>query len=521
MFSCLLMGDGKMEGADSFCATRQSPSAKRGLRKSSLGARALTGCATIGRRAFLQKTAGGMGMLALASLLNPLNPLKGNEPAPSPRLPHWQGVVQPRHVAPKVKRLIWLYMSGGPSQLESFDNKPELARRHGQTMPESLTRGQPIAQLQGSPLRCLEPQYTFCRWGKSGQEITNLFPHLGSIADELCIIRSMQSDSINHDPAHRFMNTGSTVSGRPSAGSWVDYGLGSECDDLPGFVVLVSTGPYGATQPIPSQAWHSGFLPSRFQGIQLRSAGDPVLYLSNPPGINAQRRRDIITAMQSLNRLENSVVDDPEIATRIAQYEMAFRMQTSVPSLCNFADEPRRLLDLYGVQGPDGSFAANCLMARRLAERGVRFIQLYHRDWDHHARIRADMRGCAGEVDQGIAALIKDLKQRGMLDDTLVVWGGEFGRTPMAQPDAVVGRDHHIKGFTMFLAGGGVKPGITYGATDEFGYNAVENVVSVHDLHATILHLLGIDHLRLTYRFQGRDFRLTDVSGDVVHDILI
>jgi len=335
----------------------------------------------------------------------------------------------------------------------------------------------------------------------------------------LCIIRSMQSDSIQHEPAHRFMNTGSTLSGRPAAGSWVNYGLGSECDDLPGFVVLTSTGNFGQNQTIPGQAWHSGFLPSRFQGIQLRSVGDPVLYLSNPPGINPQRRRDIITAVGSLNRLENSVVDDPEIATRIAQYEMAFRMQTSVPSLRDFADEPKRLLDLYGVHSLDGSFAANCLLARRLAERGVRFIQLYHRDWDHHSNIRKDMRGCAGEVDQPIAALIKDLKQRGMLDDTLVIWGGEFGRTPMAEGGN--GRQHHIKGFSTWLAGGGVKAGITYGATDELGYHAVENIVSVHDLHATLLYLLGIDHRRLTYRFQGRDFRLTDVSGEVVHDILI
>jgi hypothetical protein len=486
------MGDIAMEAADNVLATK------------------------IARRAFLQKTAGGIGMLALASLLNPL---KGGEPASSPRLPRWPGVVRPTHLPPKATRVIWLYMSGGPSQFESFDNKPELGRRHGQIMPESLTRGQPLAEFLGKELRCMEPQYPFCRWGKSGQEITNLFPHVGTIADELCIIRSMQSDSIQHEPAHRFMNTGSAIAGRPAAGAWVDYGLGSECDDLPGFVVLTSTGKYGQNQTIPGQAWASGFLPSRFQGIQLRSVGDPVLYLSNPPGINSERRRDIITAVQALNRLEDSVVDDPEIATRISQYEMAFRMQTSVPSLRDFADEPAPVLDMYGVHQPDGSFAANCLLARRLAERGVRFIQLYHRDWDHHANLRKDMHGCAGEVDQPIAALIKDLKQRGMLEDTLVIWGGEFGRTPMAQD--TTGRQHHIKGFSIWLAGAGVKPGITYGATDELGYNTVENAVSVHDLHATVLHLLGIDHHRLTYRFQGRDFRLTDVSGEVVHDILI
>lgn len=469
----------------------------------------------IARRAFLQQTACGMGMMALASLVDPL---QSAEPDASPRLPRWPGVVQPAHVPPSATRVIWLYMAGGPSQLESFDSKPELARRHGQTMPESLTHGQPLAEFLGSELRCMAPQYPFAQWGKSGQEITNLFPHLGAIADELCIIRSMHSDSIQHEPAHRFMNTGSSIAGRPAAGSWVYYGLGSECDDLPGFVVLTSNGNDGQSQPIPGQSWHSGFLPSRFQGIQLRSVGDAVLYLSNPPGINPQRRRDIITAVQALNRVENSVVHDPEIATRIAQYEMAFRMQTSAPSLRDFADEPRRLLDMYGIQGPDGSFAANCVLARRLAERGVRFIQLYHRDWDHHSNLHTDMAKRARDVDRATAALLKDLKQRGMLEDTLVIWGGEFGRTPMATGN---GRQHHIKAFTVWLAGGGVKPGITYGATDAFGYNIAENPVSVHDLHATMLHLLGIDHERLIYRAQGRDFRLTDVSGEVIRDILI
>jgi hypothetical protein len=465
----------------------------------------------INRRAFLQQTAGGMGLMALGTLLNRA---RGKEPV---QLERWTGVLPRPHVPPRIKRVIWLYMAGGPSHLETFDYKPELARRNGEPMPESLTRGQPIAQLQGAQLRCLGPQHPFRKWGKSGQEIAEIFPHLGSVADELCIIRSLKTEAINHDPAHTFMNTGTTISGRPAMGSWVYYGLGTDSEDLPGFVVLTSTGRFGQSQPIAARQWHSGILPSRFQGIHLRGTGDPVLFLSNPAGIDPNRQRDVVDAVQNLNRLENSLVDDPEIATRITQYEMAFRMQTSVPSLRDFASEPQRILDMYGTRGADGSFAANCLMARRLAERGVRFIQLYHRDWDHHGGIRDGIRGSASEVDQGAAALIKDLKNRGMLNDTLLVFGGEFGRTPMAQSN---GRDHHIKGFSMWLAGGGIKPGITYGATDGFGYNAVENVVPVHDLHATILHLLGIDHLRLTYRFQGRDFRLTDVHGHVIHDIL-
>jgi hypothetical protein len=313
------------------------------------------------------------------------------------------------------------------------------------------------------------------------------------------------------------MNTGTTISGRPAMGAWVWYGLGSDADNLPGFVVLTSTGKSGQSQPIAARQWHSGFLPSRFQGVHLRSKGDPVLYINNPAGVDAAGQRDIVDAVQELNRLHGQIVDDPEIATRIAQYEMAFRMQTSVPELMDISKEPKQVLDLYGCQPGDGSFASNCLLARRLAERGVRFIQLYHRDWDHHSRIKDDIKVVAGEVDQASAALIQDLKRRGLLDDTLVIWGGEFGRTPMAQGN---GRDHHIKGFSIWLAGGGIKGGITYGATDELGYNAVENVVSVHDLHATILHLLGVDHKKLTYKFQGRDFRLTDVHGQVVHAIL-
>jgi hypothetical protein len=361
----------------------------------------------------------------------------------------------------------------------------------------------------------------FARHGKSGQEISELFPQLGTVADEMCIIRSMKTEAINHDPAHTFMNTGSLISGRPSMGSWITYGLGSECDNLPGFVVLTSFAGR-SPQPIAARMWHSGFLPGQYQGVFLHSHGDPVLYVRNPQGVDGGKQRDVVETVQMLNRLQERATDDPEIATRIAQYELAFKMQMSVPGLMDLSDEPRRVLEMYGTPGADGSFAANCLLARRLAERGVRFIQLYHRDWDHHNDLVRFMKVCAKAVDQATAALLKDLKQRGMLEETLLVWGGEFGRTPMAQGNkGGPGRDHHMKGFSMWLAGGGVRGGITHGATDELGYNAVEDVVDVHDLHATLLHLLGIEHTRLTYRFQGRDFRLTDVHGKVVRKILL
>ncbi|MBM3993099.1 MAG: DUF1501 domain-containing protein [Planctomycetes bacterium] len=464
------------------------------------------------RRAFLRDTAAGMGLAAFATLAG-----RASEGRPNARPTSGQpGVIQPHH-APKAKRVIWLYMAGGMSHLESFDYKPQLARLSGQGMPESFTRGQPIAQLQGQQLRCFGPQHPFRRWGQSGQEIAEIFPHIGSIADDICIVRSLKTDAINHDPAHTFMNTGTTISGRPAMGSWLSYGLGCEADDLPAFCVLTSTGRYGQSQPIAQRQWSAGFLPSRHQGIHLRGTGDPVLYLSNPQGVDQERQRDVVDAVQQLNRLHDGVVDDPEIATRISQYEMAFRMQTSVPSLRDFAQESQATLRSYGISGPDGSFGANCLMARRLAERGVRFIQLYHRDWDHHGSVKDHMRGSASEVDQATAALVKDLKARGMLDDTLLVFSSEFGRTPMAQGN---GRDHHMKGFSLWLAGGGIKGGMSYGNTDELGYNAVDPIVTVHDLHATMLHLLGIDHLRLTFRFQSRDFRLTDVFGNVVDEIL-
>jgi hypothetical protein len=466
----------------------------------------------VNRRTFLTRSGVGLGSLALASLLS-----RERLGAAEAKVQRWPGVVNPVHHPTKVKRIIYLYMAGGPSHLETFDYKPKLAEMHGKPMPESFTKGQPIAQLQGAKLNCFAPQHPFKKCGKSGQEISEIFPHMSTIADEMCIIRSLHTEAINHDPAHTFMNTGTTISGRPSMGSWAWYGLGSDCDNLPGFVVLTSTGRSGQSQPIAARQWHSGFLPSEFQGVHFRSKGDPVLYVGNPAGVTNDRQRDIVDAAQALNRLENKAVDDPEIVTRISQYEMAFRMQSSVPELMDLSKEPKTTLDLYGTKGADGSFAANCLLARRLAERGVRFIQLYHRDWDHHGNIKNDIPVVAKEIDQGCVALVKDLKQRGLLADTLVIWGGEFGRTPMAQG---TGRDHHIKGFSMWLAGGGIKGGVTHGETDDLGYNAVKDVVSVHDLHATIMHLLGIDHEKLTFFFQGRRFRLTDVSGEIVKPIL-
>lgn len=467
----------------------------------------------LNRRTFLGQAGRGLGTLALASLLDPAL-LRGAAPVASGT--SWPGIVRPLHFPAKAKRAIWLYMAGGPSHLETFDPKPKLAEMHGKPMPASLTAGQQVAQLQGQALKCFAPQFEFQRCGQSGQEISKQFPHLGGIADDICILRSMHTEQINHDTAHTLMNTGSSIAGRPSLGSWLLYGLGSECEDLPGFVVLISVGG-GQDQPVAQRQWHSGFLPSRFQGVHFRSSGEPVSHLRNPPGVGPEGQRRVITAVNELNRLQHERLHDPEIATRISQYEMAFRMQTSVPDLMDLSNEPAHILDLYGTKGGDGSFASNCLLARRLAERGVRFIQLYHRGWDHHGGIKKGIEVVSSHVDQGCAALLTDLKQRGMLEDTLVIWGGEFGRTPMAQGD---GRDHHIKGFSMWLAGAGVKPGITYGATDEFGYNAVENPVHVNDLHATLLHQFGMDHLRLTYRFQGRDFRLTDVGGHLVKDIL-
>jgi hypothetical protein len=467
----------------------------------------LRGTEDICRRTFLGRGAAGLGLLGLNSLLTPrLFGATG-------------GVVNPLHHPAKAKRVIFLYQAGGPSHLETFDYKPKLLSMDGQGMPDSFTKGQQIAQLQGKELKCFGPQYGFKTFGKSNQQICELFPHIGSVADDVCIIRSMWSEQINHDPAHTLMNTGSIITGRPSMGSWILYGLGSEAEDLPGFVVLLSSGRGGQNQPIAARQWSSGILPSKFQGVKFNAAGDPVLYIHNPQGVSAKLQHDSISAINALNKIEDASVHDPEIATRVAQYEMAFKMQSSVPGLMDMSKETQSTLDLYGVQHPgDGSYASNCLLARRLAEKGVRFIQLYHRDWDHHAGLKANVALKAEEVDRATAALITDLKQRGMFDDTLVVWGGEFGRTPMSQSGD--GRDHHIKGFSFMVAGGGMKRGFSYGNTDELGYAAVENPVAVSDFHATMLHVLGIDHKRLTVKFQGLDARLTGISGNVIRDIL-
>jgi hypothetical protein len=470
----------------------------------------------INRRTFLGRAAYGLGGMALACLLEP-KLVGAAEVATAPG--RWKGVVNPPHFPMRAKRVIHLCMAGGPSHLESFDFKPELKRIHGQPFPESFTKGQQLAQLQNTELKARGPFVNFQKFGQSGQEISDLFPHIGEIADDICIVRSLHTEQINHDPAHAFMNAGSIIKGRPSMGSWLLYGIGAETDDLPGFVVLNSAGKSGL-QPVSARQWSSGFLPSKFQGILFQSKGDAVHYVGNPEGVCQSTQRQVVEEIKRLNGILEEERIDPEIQTRISQYELAFRMQTSVPELTDFSKEPQHILDLYGVKHPgDGTFASNCLMARRLAERGVRFIQLYHRAWDHHGEIEKDMPVAAKDVDQASAALVADLKQRGLLEDTLIIWGGEFGRTPMGQG---TGRDHHINAFSVWLAGGGIKAGLTYGQTDELGYRYIDDAekMHVHDLHATMLYLCGIDHKRLTYRFQGRDFRLTDVFGEVAQGIL-
>ena len=463
------------------------------------------------RRTFLSRATQGLGTMALASLMNPALLRAGS-----------QGALTSLPLPQKAKRVIWLTMAGGPSQLELFDYKPKLLEMDGKPMPETFTKGQQLAQLQGQKLICQGAKFKFQKHGQCQAELSELLPHLGSVVDDICIVKSMTTDAINHDPAHMFMNTGSQIAGRPSMGAWVTYGLGSEADNLPGFVVLVSTGKGRTPQPIAARQWSSGFLPSRFQGVQLRAQGDPVLYLTSPGGVSRKRQGGDVTAINDLNRLHEAVVGDPEIATRIAQYEMAFQMQASVPELMDVSREGSKTLELYGCRPGDGSFASNCLLARRLAERGTRFIQLYHRDWDHHSLLKEELPLRAKEVDRACAALITDLKQRGMFDDTLIVWSGEFGRTPMAQGNkGPVGRDHHNKAMSMWLAGAGIKCGLVYGATDELGYAAMENTVTVHDLHATMLHQLGIQHDAFSFKFQGLDAKLTGVEGaKVIKDIL-
>ncbi|MEO0530436.1 MAG: DUF1501 domain-containing protein [Planctomycetota bacterium] len=429
------------------------------------------------------------------------------------------GALERLHHTPRIKRIIHLCMAGGPSQFESYDPKPKLTDLDGQPFPESYTKGQQLAQLQNSELIARGSFTKFDRYGESGQEISDLFPHAASIADDLCIVRSMVTDQINHDPAQGFMNSGTILKGRPSMGSWLIYGLGAETQELPGFVVLMSQIKGGGAQPVSARQWSAGFLPSRYQGIQFQSRGAAVHYVGNPDGVCQSLQRQVVEQVNHLNGLTAADRIDPELDTRIKQYEMAFRMQSSVPELTDFTQESANTLERYGVKEPgDGSFASNCLLARRLAERGVRFIQLYHRAWDHHAGIEKNMPIAAGETDQASVALVQDLKERGMLDDTLVIWGGEFGRTPMGQGS---GRDHHINAFSIWLAGGGVRGGVTYGATDELGYGVVEDKVTFHDLHATMLHMCGIDHERFSVKFQGLDVKLTGVEpARVVHEWL-
>ena len=453
--------------------------------------------------------------MALAHLLG--RDLEAAETAPGglPGLPHF---------APKAKRVIYLFQSGGPSQIETFDPKPGLKKLRGRDLPESVRKGQRLTTMTAgqTSFPLVESVFEFRRHGQSGAWISELLPHTAKIADELCFIRSLHTEAINHDPAVTFFQTGSQIAGRPSIGAWLSYGLGSESSDLPGFVVMITQGTGG--QPIYDRLWGSGFLPTRYQGVKFRSVGDPVLYLSDPKGFSRSQRREYLDALGELNRMQLDAFGDPEIATRIAQYEMAFKMQRSVPELTDLAGEPEAVFALYGEEArKPGTYAYNCLMARRLAERGVRFIQLYHRGWDQHGSLPKGIRRQAKDTDRASAALVADLKQRGLLEDTLVVWGGEFGRTVYCQGTMTAdnyGRDHHPRAFTVWMAGGGVKPGVTYGATDEFSYNVVENPVHVHDLQATLLHLMGIDHTKLTYKFQGRRFRLTDVHGNVVKPVL-
>ncbi len=459
----------------------------------------------------------GIGTAALAALLRPS--IFGADGSAA--------VLGQPHFAPKAKRVIYLFMHGGPSQLDLFDHKPGLRKLHGQELPESVRGTQRLTGMTSSQktLPVTSSIFDFAQHGQSGAWVSELLPHTAGVVDELCFIRSLHTEAINHDPAVTYLQTGHQQPGRPSFGAWTSYGLGSENKDLPGFVVLISRGSAARpADPLYARLWGSGFLPSNHQGVSFRSSGDPVLYLSNPPGIDAAARRGQLDAIGALNQMQTGKQIDPEIETRIAQYEMAYRMQASVPGLTNLRDETEATFAAYGPHARvPGTFAANCLLARRLAERDVRFIQLYHRGWDQHYNLPSDLRLQSEDIDQPCAALIRDLRQRGLLDDTLVIWGGEFGRTTYSQGKLETtnyGRDHHGRCFTMWLAGGGVKPGTIYGETDDFSYNVARDPVHVHDLNATLLHLLGLDHTRLTFRSQGRDFRLTDVHGEVIKGIL-
>ncbi len=469
----------------------------------------------LSRREFLNRFGLGLGGVALGSLLNPLTSSAAADPGTL------AGQLQ---FAPQAKRVIYLFMAGGPSQLETFDYKPLLNERQGEPLPDSVRMGQRLTGMSGNQasLPLAGSAFKFAQHGTSGAWVSELLPHTARVVDDLCIIRSLYTEAINHDPAITFLQTGSQLSGRPSFGSWIHYGLGSDNENLPAFVVLITRGK--VDQPLYARLWGSGFLPSRYQGVQFRAGKDPVLYLTNPDGISPENRRLMLDRLKEFHQFAAEQSGDAEVDARIAQYEMAYRMQTSVPEVMDFANESEATFERYG---PDtkkpGTFAANCLLARRLAERGVKFIQLYHQGWDQHGGLPNGIRQQCKETDQPCAALIEDLKQRGLLDDTLVVWGGEFGRTNYSQGKLTAtdyGRDHHPRCFSVWMAGGGARPGVVYGATDEFGYNAVEHPVHVHDFHATLLHLLGVNHEQLTYKFQGRRFRLTDVHGEVVKAVL-
>jgi uncharacterized protein (DUF1501 family) len=463
------------------------------------------------RRWFLQQCGVGLGALALGELLREAGfAAPEKEALPDPLAP------KPPHYPAKAKRVVYLFMAGAPSHLELFDYKPELAKHDGKLPPPELLKGYRAAFINPSS-RLLGPKFKFAKHGRCGAELSELLPHLATVVDDVAIVRSLVTDAFNHAPGQILMNTGSQQFGRPSFGAWVTYGLGSESRSLPGFVVLQSgsKGPSGG-----NSNWGSGFLPTAYQGVPFRGSGDPVLYLSSPRGVDRQVEKDSLGTLQKLNRMRLDAVGDPEIATRINSFEMAFRMQASAPELMDLSKEPKHVLKMYGAEPGKPSFASNCLLARRLLERGVRFVQLFHEAWDQHGNLKKDLKKNCKDTDQACAALVRDLKARGLLDDTIVLWGGEFGRTPMVQGGGDDGRDHHPNAFTMWMAGGGIKPGLTLGKSDDLGFNVAEDKVHVHDLHATLLHLLGFDHTQLTYRFQGRDFRLTDVHGNLVKKLL-
>ena len=484
------------------------------------------------RRQFFGRTAAGIGTAALASLLNP-QLFSGRVASAAgggiTGAPAAEGLLRALHFAPRAKRVIYLFMSGGPSHIDLFDHKPKLKELHGTELPASVRMGQRITGMTSGQksFPCVAPMFKFARHGQAGTWVSELLPYTSEIVDHIAVIKSMNTEAINHDPATTYLVTGAQQPGRPSLGAWLSYGLGSENQNLPAFLVMISQGSGNkADQPIFSRLWGSGFLPTQHQGVRLRSGKtDPVLYLSNAPGIDAETRRRMLDGVGELNHLAYKAFGDPEINTRIAQYEMAYRMQTSVPELTDLSGESKATLDLYGIKddGVDGGFARNCLLARRMAERGVRFVQLMHRGWDQHGDLPKQIRGQCKDVDQPAAALVKDLKQRGLLDDTLVVWGGEFGRTIYSQGTLTAdnyGRDHHGRCFSLWAAGGGIKPGLVYGETDDYCYNITKDPVHIHDFNATILRLMGVDHEKMTFKFQGRDFRLTDVHGNVVPGLM-